>query len=78
MACWQWQMNGCRQTARAHRPDKQGDGMYQKPRLVRYGTFRDLTLLGIYGDYDGISVWGNDGCYGKVFGEPCSTEGGGS
>jgi hypothetical protein len=36
--------------------------MYQKPKLERYGTFRDLTLWGFSApDCDGGSVYGAGG-----------------
>lgn len=36
--------------------------MYVKPQLVRYGTFRELTLIGFGADGDG-GVFGHlDGC----------------
>ena len=38
--------------------------MYTKPKLVRYGTFRELTLIGFGADGDG-GVFGTgflDGC----------------
>jgi hypothetical protein len=36
--------------------------MYQKPRLVRFGTFRELTLFGLSGpDCDGGSIYGMGG-----------------
>lgn len=30
--------------------------MYQKPRVERYGTFRELTRLGFTGTSDGLLV----------------------
>jgi hypothetical protein len=36
--------------------------MYSKPKLVRYGTFRDLTLIGFGADGDGFSIGRLDGC----------------
>ncbi len=38
--------------------------MYTKPQLVRYGTFRELTLVGFGADGDG-GIFGSgflDGC----------------
>ena len=32
--------------------------MYEKPRLTRFGTFRELTLVGPSGDNDGYFVCG--------------------
>lgn len=41
--------------------------MYTKPRLERFGTFRELTQLGFGADGDGgITFFGHtviDGCY---------------
>lgn len=39
--------------------------MYTKPKLVRYGTFRELTLIGVGADGDGglpFTGW-LDGCH---------------
>jgi hypothetical protein len=36
-------------------------GMYQKPQLERFGTFRELTLLGNNGNTDGQTFMGVDG-----------------
>ena len=36
--------------------------MYVKPQLVRYGTFRELTLFGFGADGDGFPVSFLDGC----------------
>jgi hypothetical protein len=30
--------------------------MYEKPRVERYGTFRELTLIGLSGSSDGFTV----------------------
>lgn len=35
--------------------------MYQKPTLEKYGSFRDLTLIGLTGAADGATQYGN-GC----------------
>ena len=35
--------------------------MYETPRLERFGTFRELTLIGSIGDSDGFPVMGNAG-----------------
>lgn len=35
--------------------------MYQKPSMVRFGTFRELTLWGICVDCDASGVWGSGG-----------------
>lgn len=35
--------------------------MYQKPRLERYGTLRELTKLGFTGADDGFTITGPDG-----------------
>lgn len=32
--------------------------MYEKPRLERFGTFRELTKLGLASDSDGFSILG--------------------
>ncbi len=41
--------------------------MYQKPQLERFGSFRELTLIGLGADGDGgIKIFGRtiiDGCY---------------
>ncbi|MEQ9569877.1 MAG: lasso RiPP family leader peptide-containing protein [Longimicrobiales bacterium] len=44
--------------------------MYQKPRLERFGTLRELTLIGLGADGDGgLMGWGRivasvtDGCW---------------
>jgi len=38
--------------------------MYQKPRLDRFGTFRELTLWGMVApDCDGGGIWGMGGSY---------------
>ncbi len=39
--------------------------MYTKPTLERFGTFRELTQVGLGADGDG-GIWGTgflDGCY---------------
>ena len=36
--------------------------MYSKPELVKYGTFRDLTLIGTGADGDGGFFGWLDGC----------------
>jgi hypothetical protein len=39
-----------------------GEHVHQKPKLVRGGTFRELTLFGMgEADCDGGSVWGMGG-----------------
>lgn len=35
--------------------------MYEKPKLQRFGTFRELTLLGFTGASDGFTIVGPDG-----------------
>ena len=40
--------------------------MYQKPKLERFGTFRELTRLGLSNASDGASILGvvtSPGCY---------------
>lgn len=32
--------------------------MYEKPRLERFGTFRELTQIGLSSDADGIVIFG--------------------
>jgi hypothetical protein len=34
--------------------------MYEKPRVERYGTFRELTRIGFNGRTDGFTVTNND------------------
>ena len=31
---------------------------YEKPEVVRYGTFRELTAAGLHGVTDGVTVCG--------------------
>lgn len=53
--------------------------MYQKPRLERFGTFRQLTLFGFSSpDCDGGSVWGVGGHDKGCVIATTSTSGGGS
>lgn len=33
--------------------------MYQKPKLERFGTFRELTRVGFNGTTDGMTICGN-------------------
>lgn len=35
--------------------------MYEKPRVERYGAFRELTQLGFTGASDGFTIIGPDG-----------------
>jgi hypothetical protein len=35
--------------------------VYSKPKVTRYGTFRDLTQLGFTGSSDGFTIIGPDG-----------------
>lgn len=35
--------------------------VYKKPMVERFGSFRELTRLGIRGGSDGLSIWGPDG-----------------
>lgn len=35
--------------------------MYQKPRVERYGTFRELTQVGFNGSTDGFTICGIGG-----------------
>jgi hypothetical protein len=47
--------------------------MYQKPKVERFGTFRDLTLIGNQGSADGMFVAGvspNGGNCSLVSGTP--------
>ena len=32
--------------------------MYEKPTVEKFGTFRELTRLGIHGGSDGVSIFG--------------------
>lgn len=32
--------------------------MYQKPKVERFGTFRELTQIGTNGAYDGVTIFG--------------------
>ena len=36
--------------------------IYQKPTLEKFGTFRDLTRLGIDRANDGVGIFGTVGC----------------
>lgn len=38
-----------------------GGGMYEKPRVQRFGTFRELTAAGWDRDNDGLVVFGIGG-----------------
>ena len=42
-----------RSAGRLARHSCTGDGVYKKPKLERYGTFRELTQLGLDADGDG-------------------------
>lgn len=45
--------------------------MYQKPLLQRFGTFRELTQLGLASSTDGASILGigtSPGCSTDLFG----------
>lgn len=33
--------------------------MYQKPKVERFGTFRELTQIGFQGDSDGFTICGD-------------------
>ncbi len=35
--------------------------MYQKPRVERFGTFRELTQVGFNGTTDGFTICGANG-----------------
>jgi hypothetical protein len=35
--------------------------VYEKPKLEKYGSFRELTLIGFSGSADGATQYGN-GC----------------
>lgn len=37
-------------------PFSEEDAMYEKPRMQRFGTFRELTQAGITGSCDGYTV----------------------
>lgn len=40
--------------------------MYTKPTLEKFGTFRELTMLGFLGASDGQFIWGDasgNNCY---------------
>ena len=43
--------------------------MYQKPKVERFGTFRELTQVGFNGTTDGFTICGNNGGTGN---ELCS------
>lgn len=43
--------------------------MYEKPKVERFGSLRDLTRIGFNADCDGGGVWGNDGDGSDVIGE---------
>lgn len=52
--------------------------MYEKPNLERFGTFRELTQLGLSSDSDGWSIIGigtSPGCklYGYELFDSCPT-----
>lgn len=34
--------------------------MYEKPRVERFGTFRELTRVGFTGAYDGYTITNDD------------------
>ena len=38
----------------------QGDAVYEKPKVQRFGTFRELTQAGVTGACDGFAVTSND------------------
>ena len=40
-------------TGRLARHSRTGDGMYRKPKLERFGSFRELTQLGLDAEGDG-------------------------
>ena len=42
-----------RSTGRLARHSHMGDCMYKKPKLEKFGTFRELTKLGLDSDGDG-------------------------
>jgi hypothetical protein len=46
--------------------------MYEKPRVERFGTFRELTRAGWDRDNDGLVVWGIGGD--NICGAPNSPE----
>jgi hypothetical protein len=52
--------------------------MYQKPKVERFGTFRELTQIGFNGSTDGFTICGigtgNDLCGGPE--RPCDRCGG--
>ena len=57
--------------------------MYQTPQIQRFGSFRELTMVGSVGDSDGFPVLGNGGndvltdCYYDENGNLCCTVVGG-
>ncbi len=38
----------------------QGDAVYEKPKVQRFGTFRELTQAGVTGSCDGFTVTSTD------------------
>ncbi len=40
-------------------PFSEEDAMYEKPRVQRFGTFRELTQAGVTGSCDGYTVTSN-------------------
>lgn len=41
--------------------------MYQEPKLEYYGTFRELTQIGVVGPTDNITILGSPGSVGNNF-----------
>lgn len=48
---------------------RHGGTVYQKPKVERFGTFRELTQVGFNGTTDGFTICGNNGGTGN---ELCS------
>lgn len=36
--------------------------MYSKPTVQKFGSFRELTQIGLSNASDGVSIWGISGC----------------
>lgn len=46
--------------------------MYQKPKVERFGTFRELTQIGLQGSSDGFTICGIGGTGNNFCGGPDS------
>lgn len=44
--------------------------MYSKPKIERFGTFRELTQVGFNGTSDGFTVCGANGTGNEFCGQP--------